>query len=435
MLNKSIFMPHHLGRLLTVLDALLFVCFLGFTLLVQAQNRDAIDAHWSKQLDSLMHVGMDSMAFPGAQLLIFHRDSMLFQKAYGFHTYAKQRPVLLTDLYDLASITKVTTAVPALMYLIDQRLIHLDQTLCDLFPNLCRSDKGDLLLRAALAHQARLVPYIVFWQEAQRKNGKYKPRSFKTKPSPSYPIKITDSLYLHHKYERKMKRAVRRSPLRERTEYLYSGLTFLLYPELIKRKTGLRIDSFLYQKFYDEIGAQRLVYRPLDKFDLDQIVPTEVDTFFRKQNVHGTVHDEAAAMLNGLSTNAGLFGSGPDLLKLLRLYLNQGTYAGNQLISEATVDQFTRCAYCELGNRRGLGFDKPPMVYNESSSYVAESASPASYGHSGFTGTFFWIDPQYEMIFVLLTNRVYPTRSQRKLYSLGLRPRLHQIAYDWMEAR
>ncbi len=414
------------------LSSWVFWAFLIFPNLIWSQDATSVSRIYPDRLDSVMMMGIDSMAFPGGQLIIYHGDRIIHQKAYGHHTYAEKQPVEMSDLYDLASVTKVTTAVPALMYLIDRRFIHLDQTLCEIFPQLCGSNKEDLTLRAVLAHQARLQPYIVFWQEAQRKNGRFKRRSFKAEPSANYPIKLTDSIYLHRNYQRKMLRSIRRSPLRDKTEYLYSGLTFLLYPELVKRTTGIRIDSFLRQEFYDKIGATTTGYRPADRFPLDRIVPTELDTFFRKQLVHGTVHDEAAAMLDGISSNAGLFSSAPDLLKLLKLFLNRGKYQEEQLIQEATVDVFTRCTYCELGNRRGLGFDKPPLNYDQASSYVAPSASPSSYGHSGFTGTFFWIDPAHELIFLLLTNRVHPTRNQRKLYSLGLRPKLHQIAYDWI---
>ncbi len=386
-------------------------------------------------LDKIMQMGLDSMAFPGGQLLVVHQDQVVVNRCYGYHTFDQQIKVKQEDIYDLASVTKVTTAVPALMYLLDRHMIDLDATLCSYFKNFCRGDKKEITLRLALAHYGRLIPYIVYWQEAIKKNGKYRARSFKTEPHRNYPVKITDSLFLHKKYKRKIEKAIKKSELTEERDYLYSGLTFLMYPDLVYEKLGLRIDSFLYRTFYEPLGAESVMYRPADRVDLQRIIPTEIDTLFRHQQVWGTVHDEAAAMLDGLSCNAGLFGNAEDLAKLFQMYLNGGTYGDQRYISSETMEEFTLCQYCEEGNRRGLGFDKPMIDYDERYSYVASSASRSSYGHSGFTGTFFWIDPEVDMFMILLTNRVYPTRDNRKLYSLGIRPGLHQAIYDFIDAK
>ena len=383
-------------------------------------------------LESLIHEGLDSQAYPGAQLLVLHKGKVAVMESYGHHSYDKVHPVQNRDLYDMASITKVTTATPALMHLFDQKKIDLDKKLCQYFPVLCGSNKADISLREVLAHQGRLQPYIVYWQNTLRKNGRFRARTFKKRSSSRYPIKIVDGLFLHKKYKRKIDKAIVNSPLNEKPGYVYSGLTFLLFPELVKDLTGEPIDSFLYNYYYRPLGANRLTYRPQDRFPLDDIIPTEVDTVFRNQLVHGYVHDEAAAMLDGLSTNAGLFGNALDLGKLSQMLLNNGSYGGKQFLSPGTVQEFTRYQYAEQGNRRGLGFDKPPLEYKEGSSYVAKSASPLSYGHSGFTGTFFWIDPANQTVFILLTNRVHPTRANTKLYRMGLRPRMHQAIYDFL---
>jgi CubicO group peptidase (beta-lactamase class C family) len=386
-------------------------------------------------LEKLMQEGLDSMAYPGAQLLVLHDGEVAVRGSYGYHTYDKLRLVEDSDLYDMASITKVTTATPALMYLYEQDKIDLDKNLCYYFPVLCESNKANVPLREVLAHQGRLMPYIVYWQNTLRKNGKFKGRTFKKRTSGRYPIKITESLYLHKKYKRKIDKAIVDSPLNEEPGYVYSGLTFLLFPELIKELTGERIDSFLYRYYYDPLGASRLTYRPSDHFNLDEIIPTEVDTMFRHQLIHGYVHDEAAAMLDGLSTNAGLFANALDLGKLCQMLLNQGSYGGQRFLKEETIKEFTRYQFADQGNRRGLGFDKPPLEYRDGASYVARSASPDSYGHSGFTGTFFWSDPANKTVFILLTNRVYPTRANSKLYRMGLRPRMHQAIYDFLERK
>lgn len=385
-------------------------------------------------LSAIVQEGRDSMAFPGAQLVVMHQGSTLVDTAYGFHTYARQRSVQVDDVYDLASVTKVAAAVPALMILMDQGLLHLDDRLCDHFDFLCHSNKGDITFRQALAHFGQLKPYIVYWQNTLKKNGKYRARTFRKTAHERYSIQVTDSLFLHHKYKRKIEKAIKKSDLLEEKEYVYSGLLFLLVPDLVKQKTGLDLDELIYKYVYEPIGADLLRFNPMHHVDLDRVVPTEMDTFFRHQQVHGRVHDEAAAMLNGVSGNAGLFGNARDLAKLCQLYLQEGQYDGAQILDSMTVRVFTQCAYCEEGNRRGLGFDKPMITYDEAGSYVARSASRFSYGHSGFTGTFFWVDPLEDLIFIFFSNRVYPYRSNRKLYSLGIRPRLHQTVYDFIEA-
>ncbi len=381
-------------------------------------------------LEIILKEGLDSAAYPGAQLLVAHKGKTVVHATHGFHTYEKARPVKETDLFDLASITKVTTAVPALMYLVDKRRIDLDQTLCQTFPKLCKSNKRDITLRQALAHHGRLLPYIVYYQKALKRNGKFKRRTFKPVASEKYPVQVDQNTYLFINYKKKIEKEIRKSRLNPERGYVYSGLTFLLYPDLIKEKTGEPLDSFLYNHFFWKLGAGRLTYRPMDRFTLEEIIPTEVDTVFRHKLVHGFVHDEAAAMLHGISCNAGLFGNATDLGKYCQMLLNGGEFNDHRFLSEEVIEEFTRYQFPEEGNRRGLGFDKPPL---EGTSYIAPSASPSSYGHSGFTGTFFWIDPEYDFFIILLTNRVHPTRENRKLYSLNIRPRLHQAVYNFLD--
>lgn len=384
----------------------------------------------AQKLDSVVQLGIDSLAFPGAQILIRHKDSIVFHRSWGFHTYNNENLVKTTDLYDLASVTKVSSGLPILMKLYGEGKLNLDAPLKEYYSVLKGSNKKNLTLRKALAHQARLEPYIVFWQQAKRKNGKYKCRSFKNNPSNKFSIKITDSLFLHRNYKRKMQKAIKKSPLRSTSKYTYSGLSFLLMPDMISDLVDEPFESFLYKNIYQPIGANRLIYNPLTKIPKEQIIPTEYDSLWRKQLVHGTVHDEAAAMLGGVSCNAGLFGDAVSLSSLFQLYLNKGRWNDQEIISERAVEVFTSYQY--ENNRRGLGFDKPLLEYDANQAYVAKSASAKSFGHSGFTGTLVWADPEHELIFILLSNRVYPSRNHRNLYSLSLRPQLHQIVYDYI---
>lgn len=394
--------------------------------LAQEDSYDVMD----HKLDSLIQLGIDSMAFPGAQILVRHRDSIIFHKTWGHHTYDKNRIVKKNDIYDLASVTKVSSGLPILMKLYGEGVLNLDAPLKNYYKCFRRSNKKNLSLRQTLAHQARLKPYIVFWQEAKKDNGDYKRRTFKKSYSKKYPIKITDSLYMHRRYHKKMQRAIKKSKLREKKEYVYSGLAFLLMPDMIKDLVDRSFESYLHEEIYQPIGAKRLTYNPANYFSRDEIVPTELDTMWRHQLIHGTVHDEAAAMLDGISCNAGLFGSAESLSRLFQLYLNKGSWDGQQIISERSVEMFTAYQYDD--NRRGLGFDKPLRDYDADLSYIAESSSPSSFGHSGFTGTMVWADPEHELVYVFLSNRVYPYRSHRQLYRMSLRPQLHQVVYDYI---
>lgn len=394
-----------------------------------AQEGPYLQMH--ETLDSLISLGIDSQAFPGAQVHIRYKDSVIYHQVWGYHTYDNQKPVLHSDIYDLASITKVATGLPVIMKLYGEGKLNLDAPLKNYSREFKRSNKKNLTLRSILAHQAGLVPYIVFWQNTLKKNGRYKCRTFKTAESSKFNISITDSLFLHKNYRKKMKKAIRKSDLRRGGEYVYSGLTFLLMPEILEDILDQDFVPFLYDSIYHPINAMDLAYQPLGKYAIDRIIPTEYDSVWRRQLVHGTVHDEAAAMLNGISCNAGLFGSASSLSNLFQLYLNGGKWEEEQIIPTHAVQAFTEYQYED--NRRGLGFDKPLREYDEERSYVAESASRASFGHSGFTGTMIWADPEYDLVFTFLSNRVYPSRTHRNLYRLSLRPKMHQAIYDFIK--
>jgi len=409
-------------RLLSIITFYFF-----FVILVCAQGGYT---QLEKELDEIILEGIDSTAYPGAQLLVRYKDSIVLHKTWGHHTYDNNVIVKKDDIYDMASVTKVTTGLPLIMKLYGEGKIDIDRPIYEYIPDLKCSNKKEISLRQVLAHQARLEPYIVFWQQALKKNGKYKARSFKSSASKNYPIQITDNLYLHKRYKKKMKKAVKKSKIKDETSYLYSGLIFLLMPDLISDITNTDFESTLYESIYIPIGASTLRYNPLNYFEKSRIVPTEYDEFWRKKLVHGTVHDEAAAMLGGVSCNSGLFGTAEDLSKLFQLYLNGGSWNNVEIINKEAIDIFTSYQY--IGNRRGLGFDKPMHEYKESASYVSRYASEASFGHSGFTGTFVWADPKHDLVVVFLSNRVYPTRDNRNLYRMSIRPKLHDAVYKWI---
>ena len=380
-------------------------------------------------------------------MLVAKDGHVVYHEAFGYHTFDNKKLVTTQDIYDFASVSKVTSALPAVMKLYGEGQFDLDAPLKQYFPEFSKSNKADLTYREMLAHYARLRPWIPYWRGALKGNGKYpwkkswdnevlnegkfRRNTFERDSSEKFPIKITDDLWLHKDYKEKwIYKSIRKSPLQDEKKYLYSGLLFYLLPEIVADLTQSDYETYLNQSFYHRLGAYTLTYNPYRFFPLDRIIPTERDTFFRMTQLHGRVHDEGAAMMGGVSANAGLFGSANDLAKLMTMYMNWGYYGGEQLIAEKALKEFTRCQYCDEGNRRGLGFDKPLIEYNPDQSSVAKDASPASFGHSGYTGTFAWADPEHDLLFIFFSNRVYPTRDNRKLYQLGIRPRIHQVLYD-----
>ena len=375
---------------------------------------------------------LDSAAFPGCQILLAKGGKIFYEKSFGFHTYDSILSVKNTDIYDLASVTKTTAATLSLMKLYDLGLFDPDQTFGHYFPKIARGRKKKLSMREVLAHQAGLKSWIRYYAESQRRNGKYRRNTVAGDSSARFPYRISESgLFLHKDFKkRRIYRMIKKSRVSRDKHYLYSGLSFYLFPEFVERTTGKTFDQFLNDEFYEPLGAATLCFNAGERFELDRIVPTEVDTFFRMQTLHGVVHDEGAAMMLGVSGNAGLFSDARDLAKVYQMLLNDGSYAGKQYLKPGTVREFTRCQFCETGNKRGLGFDKPLIEYDSVRSSVARAASPESFGHGGYTGTFVWADPANDLLFIFLSNRVYPTRNNRKIYTLNIRPRIHSLVYN-----
>lgn len=389
----------------------------------------------NRGIAEIIQEAIDSAAFPGCQILLAKDGIIFYEQAFGHHTYDETTPVQTDDLYDLASVTKTTAATLALMNLYDQGIFSADQTFGETFPDFANSNKSGLRMREVLAHQAGLRPWIPYWSESQRKSGHYKWNTVSRDSSARFPYRLSDAdLFLHRNYrERKINRMIRRTKVNEEKEYVYSGLTFYLIPDYVYRMTTMPFDTYLRVHFYDPLGAQTLMFNPTSSYPLERIVPTEVDTFFRMDTLHGIVHDEGAAMMRGVSGNAGLFSNAHDLAKVYQMLLNGGRYHYRRFLKEETIHEFTRCQFCATGNRRGLGFDKPMVAYDPERSSVAKGASPESFGHTGYTGTLVWADPANDLLFIFLSNRVHPTRNNPKIYRLNVRPRIHNLVYELLE--
>ena len=386
------------------------------------------------KVDSLITNGIKKEAFPGAVVLVVKQGKVIFEKAYGYHTYDSIQPTAKDDLFDLASITKIAGALPAIMKLVNEGKLDLDRPFSTYWKRWQkRKDKKNISLREILAHQAGLEPYIVFLNKVIRKNGSLKGRFVKSEPNNRFRNQAFEGLYVKDRFDRKMYRMIDRSEVSEEKQYRYSGLAFLLFPKLIEQITGDSYAYYLEKHFYLPLNIPTMGFRPRTRDFPNRIVPTEQDTIFRHALTRGWVHDENASLLGGVSGNAGLFATASDLATLMQMYMQFGIYNGKRYFSENTVKEFINVQYPENENRRALGFDKP-LLGNDTlqlkDAYPAPEVSPQSFGHSGFTGTFAWADPENQLVFIFLSNRVNPTRNHRNIYELNIRPAVQQVFYQ-----
>ena len=381
------------------------------------------------EIEDIVQEGLWKGAFPGCQVLLAKDGRVFFYESYGHHTYKKKRAVKRHDLYDLASITKVIGPTMALMELYDKGIFSIDAQLFDYLPEWKRRRKGRLYFRNMLAHHAGLAAWIPYYKKALRKDGKRKRHAFSKRFSTHHPTIINENLYLHKNFKRVIYKQINASKI-DKKGYKYSGLPFYLLPEVITRLGKEPYDELLWTHFFAPLGAKTVDFIPRRRFPLWRIVPTEQDMLFRGTLLHGWVHDEGAAMMGGISGNAGLFGKAMDVAKIWQMYLQSGYYGGKRYLSPGVIDLFTGCHFCEEDNRRGLGFDRPLIHYEEAKSSVPQHASQRSFGHTGYTGTMSWADPQYGLLFIFLSNRVHPTRDNDTIYELNLRPRLHKAVYE-----
>ncbi len=389
------------------------------------------------RVDSIVNHGLDMQAFPGCRVLVAKGGKVILDRAWGYHTYSGRVAVEKDDIYDLASVTKISGPLPLYMRLVDQGAIDLDKPLSYYWEDwrsrlFRRSNKEDLTLVDLLTHQSGIAPWVSPYRQTLR-NGNYIRRCFRHEQLDRYTVELGSHLYLRDSFRKRVYREIRRSNLLPHGEYRYSCLPFIVSPEVIERVDGRPYTKALYEDFYKPLGAVSLRYNPRSHFECHRIVPTEVDNKFRRMLVHGYVHDESAALLNGISGNAGLFSPAGDLAKLFQMYLNGGEYGGRRYLSQEVINQFTTVQFPENNNRRGIGFDKPLLDNSERSperAYPCPGASPSSFGHSGFTGTFVWMDPEHDLLYIFLSNRVYPSRSNNLISTLNIRTEILQVFYD-----
>lgn len=373
-------------------------------------------------IDAIVQEALNEHATPGCAVLVAKDGKVIFNKAYGYHTYDHSIPEKITDIFDLASVTKITATTMEVMRLVEQGKLNLDSTMGYYLPIARGSNKSDIKVRELMLHQAGLIPYIPFYESLRA--GDHSPDS-----SAAYPTKVADGYYLRKDYYRDvMLPRMINTPLRTRGQYVYSDLSMYFTKEIVETITAQPLNEYVQQQFYNPLGAQSEGFLPRNRFPASRIVPTENDTYFRHTLVDGYVHDQGAAMVGGISGHAGNFASTNDLAIQFQMLLNKGTYGGVQYFKPETVTQFT--SRQSNVSRRGLGFDGWGPLPD--SHYPSTLASPGTYGHTGFTGTCVWVDPKYNLVYIFLSNRVYPKDSPL-LSSRRIRPRIQDAVYEAIE--
>ncbi len=380
------------------------------------------------RIDSIALAGIRQKAYPGCQIVLVKDGIVIYNKSFGKHAYLNGKTVNNSDIYDLASLTKIVATAASVMHLSDRGLINVDQQIGSYLPWLKGSNKEHIKLREMMAHQASLEAWIPFYMGTLTK-GNLSPFYYTNLFSEDYPIEVAGNLFIHKSYRDSIYSKILLSPLKNNRNYLYSDLGFILLADIIEKQSGMPLDEYADSVFYRTMGLSTLGFRPLRHHSRERIIPTENDTSFRKQLLRGHVHDPAAALLGGVSGHAGLFGNAMDVAVMMQMFLQGGQYGGVRYINEATVREFTRVQFPGNKNRRGLGFDKPSLERN-SNSHVAKSASPNSFGHSGFTGTYTWADPKENLVYVFLSNRVYPDANNIKISTLNIRTDIHEAVYE-----
>ncbi|WP_262247770.1 serine hydrolase domain-containing protein [Parapedobacter soli] len=381
-------------------------------------------ARLEADIDDIMREAIRERAVPGAVVMAVKRGKVIFEKSYGYHTYEQDEPTKISDIFDMASITKITATTPTVMRLTERNIINLDSTMGYYLSQAQATNKSGTVLRDVMLHEAGFIPYIPFYREL-------KPDDLSTDSSAAYSVKVADGCYIRTGYyEEVMWPIMLHSKLNATGEYVYSDISMYVMKEVAEHQTGIPIQDYIQQEFYRPLGMQTAGYLPRLRFPKDRIVPTEYDKTFRKTLLQGYVHDQGAAMAGGIAGHAGLFATANDLAIYGQLLLNRGKYGGDRYFKAGTVDTFT--SKQSATSRRGLGFDRADP--DTSAAYPSKLASPATFGHTGYTGTCIWIDPEEQLIYIFLSNRVHPVVST-KLYELNVRSRIQDTIYEAIRAK
>ncbi|QNH61438.1 glycoside hydrolase family 3 N-terminal domain-containing protein [Hymenobacter sediminicola] len=389
----------------------------------------------SKVLTQIDNIALESVAYaaaPGCQVLVAKNGAVVFDKSYGYCTYDKSQPVNNSTLYDLASVTKVAGTLQTIMYLKDQGKLNLDDKVAAYLPELKQTNKKDMTVREVLLHQAGLKAGIPTWEKTITKTGP-KPTFYASTSEAAFPNEVTPKLFSVRTAEDSVWIWVQRSGLLPKVKgkypVEYSDLSFIILKRLAEKLLNEPIENFLDKTFYKPLGLGTMTYNPLSKFPQSCIAPTENDTYYRRTQLQGTVHDQTAALVGGVGGHAGLFANANDLAILMQMNLQNGRYGGLRYFQNPVVTEFARSTVA--GNRHGLGWDHGDPTKPEG---PTSNLSPAStFGHTGFTGTCVWMDPENKILYIFLSNRVYPDAGNNKLRQYNIRTRIHDVIYKSLQ--
>ncbi|WP_288359741.1 glycoside hydrolase family 3 N-terminal domain-containing protein [uncultured Bacteroides sp.] len=412
-----------------------------------------------KKIDTIALDGIQQGAYPGCQVVVLKNGHVMVDKAFGTYAGKGSPGVESTDIYDLASLSKTTGTLLAVMKLYDKGRFNLTDKISDYLPFLQRTDKKDITIREILYHQSGLPPWLPFYQEVIDKdsydgrlfsarkdahhpvqigtatwaNPKFKFKSEYISPvkTGDYTIQICDSLWLNRSFRKVIEEKIVETPLKQK-RYVYSDIGFILLGMLVEQLAGMPMEAYLQREFYEPMGLERTGYLPLRRFAKSEIVPSNKDRFLRKETLQGYVHDEASAFFGGLAGNAGLFSTAREVARVYQMLLNGGEIDGKRYLSKETCNLFT--TESSKISRRGLGFDKPDME-DPKKGNCASGVPAGVYGHTGFTGTCAWVDPENDLVYVFLSNRIYPNVTNRKLNQLHIRERIQEAIYDAMKKK
>ncbi len=394
-------------------------------------ERVGMNSEKFKKIDSVAQYAIDNKMTPGIQLLIARKGKVIYNKNFGKHTYDGDEPVTSNDIYDVASLTKILGTLPLLMELEEQGIVSLNSKLSELLPQYKNSNKKDITIKKMMSHYARLSPWIPFYNAtidslSKKPNEKY----YRKEPTGKFNIQVANDLFLRSDYQDTIQKIIRDSKLLSRSQYMYSDLPYYILKKFIETHYDKPLDELVQDHFYGSLGANLTMYNPYHKISNRNIVPTEIDDYFRHQEIQGYVHDMGAAMQNGVGGHAGIFSNTNDVAKIMQMYLQKGFYGGKRYFKPETIDKFNTCYYCHRDVRRGIGFDKPQLGKDGP---TCGCVSMTSFGHSGFTGTYAWADPEQEIVYVFLANRTYPKADQNLLLKEGIRTEIQRLIYEAIE--
>ncbi len=395
------------------------------------QNNTVTSIHLEKlqAIDSLVTDAIKKKAIPGCQVLVAKNNQIVFNKSYG--TVAGEGTAAVTNqtFYDLASVTKVSATTVSIMKLAEEGKVNIDKTIGDYLPWVKGNAKASITLRDLLLHQAGLYPYIKFYEKLLNPDGSLQKDLVSNKADATHQQMITPNKFLVNYWMDTIQQQILRSPVTEAGKYIYSDNDFIFLGFIVEKLTGMSLHDYASKSFYEPLGMKSTGFLPLQKTSVDNIAATELDNYFRKELIQGSVHDEGASTMGGIAGHAGLFSNATDLAKLYLMLLNDGQWEGKKYFDASTVKTYT--AYNTTNSRRGLGFDKPEKDNQHlKEPYPSASVSPSTFGHTGFTGTCVWADPEHQLLYIFLSNRVFPTRDNKAFSSLNLRPSIQEVIYS-----